>query len=110
MIDKLWSDWQNADPANKRAFSGGQVQALDNATYYQAFPNGAPPFLFVRFHFQSNIIYCAQVNCEDKLDDACRQFIPGANDRERDEHEGGDALLCLRVTVGDTGRRLKKSL
>ncbi|KAF7350174.1 Di-copper centre-containing protein [Mycena venus] len=44
MVDKMWFDWQNKHPSNKKAFFGGSVQALDNATYYHEFPNGAGPF------------------------------------------------------------------
>ncbi|KAJ6461251.1 Di-copper centre-containing protein [Mycena vitilis] len=44
MVDKMWYDWQNADPSNTKAFYGGSVQALENATYYASFPNGAAPF------------------------------------------------------------------
>ena len=47
MVDKVWSDWQNAHPDNFWAFFGGSVQALDNDTYYGQYPNGAPPFLSV---------------------------------------------------------------
>ncbi|KAK7046422.1 hypothetical protein R3P38DRAFT_3307777 [Favolaschia claudopus] len=44
MVDKMWYDWQNAHTANKKAFFGGSLQAIQNATYYQEYPNGAPPF------------------------------------------------------------------
>ncbi|KAF7349069.1 Di-copper centre-containing protein [Mycena venus] len=44
MVDKMWFDWQNKHPSNKKAFFGGSVQALDNSTYYHEFPNGAGPF------------------------------------------------------------------
>ncbi|KAJ7182211.1 Di-copper centre-containing protein [Mycena crocata] len=47
MVDKMWYDWQDSHPANKMAFSGGSVQALNNATYYNEFPNGAAPFLSI---------------------------------------------------------------
>ncbi|KAJ7121493.1 Di-copper centre-containing protein [Mycena epipterygia] len=44
MVDKTWYDWQNKHPANKMAFIGGSVEALENVTYYREFPNGAAPF------------------------------------------------------------------
>ncbi|KAF7371572.1 Di-copper centre-containing protein [Mycena venus] len=44
MVHKMWFDWQNKHPSNKKAFFGGSVQALDNSTYYHEFPNGAGPF------------------------------------------------------------------
>ncbi|KAJ7429737.1 Di-copper centre-containing protein [Mycena galericulata] len=47
MVDKMWYDWQNAHPANTKEFFGGSVEALENATYYNEFPNGAAPFLTV---------------------------------------------------------------
>jgi len=45
MVDKLWYDWQNANPINFWSFSGGSVSVgLNNP----AFPNGAPPLMNVR--------------------------------------------------------------
>ncbi|KAJ6576032.1 Di-copper centre-containing protein [Mycena vulgaris] len=44
MVDKMWSDWQNKHASNKMAFHGGSVEALENSTYYNSFPNGAAPF------------------------------------------------------------------
>jgi hypothetical protein len=43
-------DWQNKHPSNTKAFFGGSVQALNNATFYNSFPNGAGPFYNVRDH------------------------------------------------------------
>jgi tyrosinase len=40
MIDKIWSDWQNRNPASAWSFSGGSVQG--NITEY---PTGVPPNL-----------------------------------------------------------------
>ena len=48
MIDKIWADWQSKDPQNANAFYGGSVQALENATYFNQWPTGAPPLLQVR--------------------------------------------------------------
>ena len=45
MVDKIWSDWQNHDPANKNAFSGGITIKLDSTEDYDRYPNGAPPML-----------------------------------------------------------------
>ncbi|KAJ7328833.1 Di-copper centre-containing protein [Mycena albidolilacea] len=44
MVDKMWYDWQNRHPSNTKAFFGGSVQALNNVTFYNSFPNGAGPF------------------------------------------------------------------
>ncbi|KAK7046426.1 tyrosinase [Favolaschia claudopus] len=46
LVDKIWYDWQNIHPSNKKALFGGAVQAIQNATgYYYKYPTGAPPFL-----------------------------------------------------------------
>jgi tyrosinase len=47
MIDKIWFDWQNRDPANAHSFSGGSVQALESLDTYNQYPTGGPPFLSV---------------------------------------------------------------
>ncbi|KAJ7101352.1 Di-copper centre-containing protein [Mycena belliarum] len=47
MVDKIWFDWQNKHSANKMAFIGGSVEALENVTYYREFPNGAAPFFSI---------------------------------------------------------------
>jgi tyrosinase len=43
MIDRLWYLWQKNNVANKWSFTGGSVQALANRTYFDQYPNGAPP-------------------------------------------------------------------
>ena len=45
MIDKLWYDWQNVNPANFWSFAGGSVAVAKGDP---VFPNGAPPFVNVR--------------------------------------------------------------
>jgi len=45
MVDKLWYDWQNANPVNFLSFTGGSV-AVGRGD--PVFPNGAPPFMNVR--------------------------------------------------------------
>ncbi|KAJ3781625.1 Di-copper centre-containing protein [Lentinula aff. detonsa] len=45
MVDKVWFDWQNANPANADIFYGGSVQMIDNGTIYNKYPNGGPPML-----------------------------------------------------------------
>ncbi|THH18895.1 hypothetical protein EW146_g2182 [Bondarzewia mesenterica] len=45
MVDKVWYDWQHKSTSNFWSFFGGSVQAMDNVTYYNEYPNGAPPFL-----------------------------------------------------------------
>ncbi|KAJ7302690.1 Di-copper centre-containing protein [Mycena albidolilacea] len=45
MLDKIWFDWQHKHPANARAFQGGAVEALENVTIFNMFPNGQAPFL-----------------------------------------------------------------
>ncbi|KAJ7178099.1 Di-copper centre-containing protein [Mycena filopes] len=57
MVDKLWSDWQNNHPSNKHAFFGGAVEALDNATYYNSFPNGAAPFFTINSTMPSDGLF-----------------------------------------------------
>ncbi|KAJ6626038.1 Di-copper centre-containing protein [Mycena sp. CBHHK59/15] len=44
MVDKMWFDWQNRHLSNTKAFFGGSVQALENVTYHNIYPNGAAPF------------------------------------------------------------------
>ncbi|ETW81995.1 hypothetical protein HETIRDRAFT_384428 [Heterobasidion irregulare TC 32-1] len=45
MVDKVWYDWQHKNRSNFWAFEGGSVQAFDNRTYYDEYPNGAGPAL-----------------------------------------------------------------
>ncbi|KAI0291784.1 Di-copper centre-containing protein [Multifurca ochricompacta] len=45
MVDKVWFDWQNRDPANAKSFFGGSVQAIQSPDTYNQYPNGGPPFL-----------------------------------------------------------------
>jgi len=45
MVDKLWYDWQNANPINFWSFTGGSVAVAKGDP---VFPNGAPPFMNVR--------------------------------------------------------------
>lgn len=46
MIDKLWFDWQNHHPKNKRLFHGGFAQAnSSDATDYLRSPTGKAPWL-----------------------------------------------------------------
>ncbi|ETW77359.1 hypothetical protein HETIRDRAFT_326548 [Heterobasidion irregulare TC 32-1] len=49
MVDKVWYDWQHKNPSNFWSYSGGSVEAITNVTYYNEYPNGAPPYL----NFQS---------------------------------------------------------
>jgi len=61
MIDKLWLDWQLRDPANAYTFFGGSVQALQNLSTYNEYPNGGPPFLSVstgRFEIKVSHLMC----------------------------------------------------
>ncbi|KAJ3716261.1 hypothetical protein DFJ43DRAFT_1101222 [Lentinula guzmanii] len=48
MVDKVWFDCQNANPANADIFYGGSVQMIDNGTIYNKYSNGGPPMLSVR--------------------------------------------------------------
>jgi len=45
-IDKVWYDWQNLNPKNKKVFAGGSVswQVDANVSVLQ-YPTGAPPWL-----------------------------------------------------------------
>jgi len=45
MVDKLWYDWQNANPANYWSFAGGSVARVTNFVADPEFPNGAPPLV-----------------------------------------------------------------
>ena len=47
MVDKVWYDRQNSHPDNFWAFFGGTIQATQNVSYYEQYPNGGPPFLSV---------------------------------------------------------------
>ncbi|KAL5536597.1 hypothetical protein ACEPAF_420 [Sanghuangporus sanghuang] len=47
MVDKVWYDWQNANPVNFWAFFGGATSALQNVSYADKYPNGGPPFLSI---------------------------------------------------------------
>ncbi|KAJ7917199.1 Di-copper centre-containing protein, partial [Mycena leptocephala] len=57
MVDKMWYDWQNKHPSNTKAFFGGSVEALENATYYQSFPNGAAPFFNINSTMPSDGLF-----------------------------------------------------
>ena len=48
MIDKVWYEWQHANPANFWSFDGGSVARVKDFTADPAFPNGAPPYVTVR--------------------------------------------------------------
>lgn len=62
MIDRIWFKWQHKHALNKRAFEGGSVQMLDNATVFSEYPNGGAPWLTVRpllpFRNRSDSHYC----------------------------------------------------
>jgi len=45
MVDKLWSDWQNANPANFWSFDGGSVAVVNGFIPDPAYLNGAPPLV-----------------------------------------------------------------
>lgn len=47
MVDKVWYDWQNAYPENKKAFSGGATLKFLPPSEYEKYPNGAEPWLTV---------------------------------------------------------------
>ena len=48
MVDKVWYDWQNANPSNFLAYQGGSVQNLTSLQALADYPNGMPPYLSVR--------------------------------------------------------------
>ena len=48
MVDKVWYDWQNANPSNFWAYQGGSVQNLTSLQALADYPNGMPPSLYVR--------------------------------------------------------------
>lgn len=45
MVDKIWSDWQNAHSSNFWSFRGGLTPAADSLEQYEANPTGAAPWL-----------------------------------------------------------------
>ena len=57
MVDKVWYDWQHKNPSNFWSYSGGSVEAITNVTYYNEYPNGAPPYLNVRAIVQTYQIH-----------------------------------------------------
>ena len=48
MVDKLWNDWQHANPANFWSFGGGSVSAAQGFEPDATFPTGLPPYVNVR--------------------------------------------------------------
>ena len=48
MVDKLWYDWQKANPANFWSFGGGSVSVLNGSVPVSGFPVGIPPYVNVR--------------------------------------------------------------
>ncbi|KAF8509315.1 Di-copper centre-containing protein, partial [Hysterangium stoloniferum] len=51
MVDKIWSDWQHADPANTWAFAGGATRDLLTWPKYR---NGGPPALTLNSHLPAS--------------------------------------------------------
>lgn len=47
MVDKIWYDWQLANPANFWSFDGGALAVLNNSAPVPDFPNGGPPYVTV---------------------------------------------------------------
>ena len=95
MVDKVWYDWQQRDPENAKSYFGGSVQALENLTTYDQYPNGGPPFLNVR-SFSS----CSRPGADDvhvlaEFDDAGGWIVPRSDDRRRDGYDQWDFVLRL---------------
>lgn len=44
-IDKIWSDWQNRNPASASSFFGGSVAHHANLSDNAKYPTGGPPYL-----------------------------------------------------------------
>jgi len=42
-VDKIWHDWQLANPSNTALYGGGSIQATDTFADFIANPNGLPP-------------------------------------------------------------------
>ena len=47
MVDKVWFDWQNKDPASFWSYKGGSVENLTSLQALKDYPNGMPPELLV---------------------------------------------------------------
>ena len=51
MVDKVWYDWQHANPEKSFwAYHGGSVQNQSSLAIAKEYPNGQPPWLSVRFY------------------------------------------------------------
>ncbi|KAF7294348.1 Peptidase S53 domain-containing protein [Mycena chlorophos] len=57
MVDKIWSEWQAANPANGESYFGGSVEALKNLTYFTEFPTGAAPFFQINDTMPADGLY-----------------------------------------------------
>ncbi|KAI0663578.1 Di-copper centre-containing protein [Cubamyces menziesii] len=47
MVDKVWFDWQNKDPASFWSYKGGSVENLTSLQALKDYPNGMPPELLL---------------------------------------------------------------
>ena len=72
MVDKVWYDWQHANPANFWAFKGGSVQNLTSLQALQDWPNGMAPDLSV----SHSLAIHSQVSAPVILDFQLNSTIP----------------------------------
>ena len=59
MIDKVWHDWQNANPKNFWQFVAGTVSGLRSRSFYEQYPSGGPPMLSVSDLLLPVRLYCS---------------------------------------------------
>ena len=95
MVDKVWYDWQHRNPENAKSYFGGSVEALENFTTYDQYPNGGPPFLDVRSSSSCSTPGANDVRLSAGFDDAGGWNISRSNDRRRDGYDQWDFVLRL---------------
>ena len=95
MVDKVWYDWQHRNLENAKSYFGGSVQALENFTTYDQYPNGGPPFLNVRSFSSCSRPRANDVHVSAEFDDAGGWNVPRSDDRRRDGYDQWDFVLRL---------------
>ncbi|TBU33894.1 Di-copper centre-containing protein [Dichomitus squalens] len=57
MVDKVWYDWQHANPENFWAYHGGSVQNITSLQALSDYPNGMPPYLSLNSKIPADDIF-----------------------------------------------------